>query len=65
MESVDNGRLADLSLLKKLDWSAAHQPALLGGVTVIRGENLEAIPPYVWANRSVGEMAVWLPQGES
>ncbi|HUI55517.1 MAG TPA: beta-L-arabinofuranosidase domain-containing protein [Bryobacteraceae bacterium] len=35
---------------------------LLNGVTVITGSNLVAIPYYAWANRGMGEMAVWLPR---
>jgi hypothetical protein len=36
------------------------RPDLLNGVTVIAGQNLVAIPYYAWANRGMGEMAVWL-----
>ena len=33
---------------------------LLNGVTVIAGRDFTAIPYYAWANRGMGEMAVWL-----
>jgi hypothetical protein len=64
VEGVDNGRLADLHLPDDAALTAEHQPDLLGGVTVIRGEGERpflAIPYYAWANRGAGEMAVWLP----
>jgi uncharacterized protein len=35
---------------------------LLNGIQVITGRNLVAIPYYAWANRGMGEMAVWLPR---
>jgi hypothetical protein len=66
VEGVDNGRLADLLLPDDAALTAEHQPDLLGGVTVIRGEGKRpflAIPYYAWANRGAGEMAVWLPGG--
>ena len=41
--------------------TAEHNPDLLGGVTVLKGEGFSAIPYYAWSNRGEGEMAVWLP----
>ena len=41
------------------------RPALLGGVTVVKGKTLEgkdltAIPYYAWSNRGPSEMEIWL-----
>jgi uncharacterized protein len=35
---------------------------LLNGITVISGNNFTAIPYYAWANRGMGEMAMWMPR---
>jgi uncharacterized protein len=45
-----------------LDAPLAHRfrPDLLGGVEVLTGPNLLAVPYYAWANRGKGEMVVWL-----
>jgi len=51
-----------------------HRDDLLGGVTVLRGRgladgekaaDLTAVPYYVWQNRGIGEMAVWLIEDAS
>jgi DUF1680 family protein len=65
VEGVDNGRLADLSLPDTMPLTTESRPDLLSGVTVIHGEGLFAIPYYAWANRGVGEMAVWLSRTEN
>jgi DUF1680 family protein len=65
VEGVDNGRLNDLYLPDDAALTVEHRPDLLGGVMVIRGEGERpflAVPYYAWANRDVGEMAVWLPR---
>jgi DUF1680 family protein len=51
---------------------AEARPALLGGVTVLRGEGrlaksgapaaFTAIPYYAWANRGAAAMTVWIPE---
>ena len=35
---------------------------LLGGVVVVTGKGVVAVPYFAWANRGKGEMAVWLPR---
>jgi DUF1680 family protein len=65
VEGVDNGRLADLCLPDTMPLTTESRPDLLSGVTVIHGEGLVAIPYYAWANRGVGEMAVWLSRTEN
>ena len=59
-EAVDNnGHVLDMTLTDDKPLSAEHRPDLLGGMTVITGENFMAIPYYAWAHRGTGEMAVW------
>jgi hypothetical protein len=69
VEGVDAFRLAGVG-------SAAHKPDLLEGVTVVPvsgrvpGQSpysstveVEAVPYFAWANRGIGPMRVWLPDG--
>jgi uncharacterized protein len=62
VEAVDNGGHVS-SLRAPLDARFTHEfrAALLGGVEVITGAHLVAVPYYAWNNRGRGEMAVWLP----
>ena len=65
LEAVDNTargeHISDVRL--PLGAPLAHQfrAALLGGVEVITGDRLVAVPYYAWNNRGKGEMAVWIP----
>ncbi len=73
LEQVDNGSgLLDYALPSDGLLSAQHDPNLLGGITVIRGEavdgggqtqSLTAVPYYAWGHREPGEMTVWLRRG--
>jgi DUF1680 family protein len=69
VEGVDAFRLASVG-------SAAHKPDLLEGVTVVPVSGrvpgrspysstveVEAVPYFAWANRGIGPMRVWLPDG--
>lgn len=59
-EGVDNhGHALNLVLPDGAALTAEHRPGLLGGVTVICGPALIAVPYYAWANREAGEMSVW------
>ena len=70
LEEVDNGSgLLDYELSDGAPLSAVHEPNLLGGLTVIRGEAVDgsgqsapfkAVPYYAWGHREVGKMTVWL-----
>jgi DUF1680 family protein len=72
-EAVDHGgSVDDIILTADAELSARFDAELLGGMTVVEGmaqrdgENVvpfRAIPYFAWANRGVGEMAVWLPTG--
>jgi uncharacterized protein len=65
LEAVDNSsageHIGDIRL--PLDAPLAHtfKANLLGGVEVITGGHLVAVPYYAWNNRGKGEMAVWIP----
>lgn len=62
VEAVDNGgHVADLRLPLDAPLTATFDAGLLGGVEVIRGEHVVAVPYYAWNNRGKGEMAVWMP----
>jgi DUF1680 family protein len=62
IEGVDNGgRIANVRLPLDAPLTAQYRSDLLGGVTVVRGPNLIAIPYFAWANRGLSEMAVWVP----
>jgi uncharacterized protein len=76
-ETVDHARpVRSLALPPDVQFTAAPEPQLLGGVTVIRGEALTrsvkgpetertpvtAIPYYARSNRDGGFLAVWLPE---
>jgi uncharacterized protein len=65
LEAVDNsGRAVHVSDIHlPLDAPLAHQfrANMLGGVEVITGDHVVAVPYYAWNNRGKGEMAVWIP----
>jgi DUF1680 family protein len=64
LEGIDNGGHA-LDAVVPLDeaLSAAFKPGLLGGVDVITGRTVTAVPYYAWNNRGKGEMVVWVKTG--
>lgn len=60
-EAADNGGHAlDLALADGTELEPSWQEALLGGVTVLRGDGLTLIPYYAWSHRGPNEMTVWL-----
>lgn len=77
VEAVDHGgRIRDLVLPDHAALRAGLQPDLLKGVIALHGkvrrgaasgagepQEILAIPYGVWANRTVGEMDVWLARG--
>ena len=70
LEQVDNASgLLEYALPDEGQLSIDHEPDLLGGVSVIRGEAIDgagrtvpfkALPYYAWGHRDAGEMTVWL-----
>jgi uncharacterized protein len=63
VESADNaGGVKSLKLPADEKLETEHRGDLLGGVTVVKGKSLTAVPYYAWDNRTPGEMAVWIPE---
>jgi DUF1680 family protein len=62
IEGVDNGgKASNVRLALDAPLTSQFRPDLLGGIHVVRGANVIAIPYFAWANRGRGEMAVWIP----
>jgi len=69
-EGVDNGgHVLDATLHDEATVEPSFVPDLLSGVVVLRAlhatGDLIFVPYYAWAQRGVGEMAVWLQRGVS
>lgn len=61
VEEIDNkGNYDEITIPLNDDFKVQMEPNLLGGVNTIQDDNLKAIPYYVWSNRGVGKMKVWL-----
>lgn len=62
LESHDNAgvNVREAVLPADAELKAEFKPRMLGGIAVIRGGGLTAIPYYAWANRGKAEMAVWV-----
>jgi DUF1680 family protein len=59
-EEIDNRvDVLDYSLGRDVLIEAAYQSDLLGGVNVLRADDLKLVPYYAWANRGPGKMKVW------
>jgi hypothetical protein len=62
IEAADNGgKVSNVRLPLDAPLTSQFRSDLLGGVHVVRGPNVIAIPYFAWANRGPGEMAVWVP----
>ena len=62
-EEIDNETdVLEAELSSNSGFEAQFDPGLLGGVNMLRGEELSLIPYYAWANREVGKMNVWFKQ---
>jgi hypothetical protein len=61
LEAVDNGGTTS-GVTLPLDAPLAHEfkRDLLGGIEVITGPSMMAIPYHAWADRGRGEMSVWI-----
>ncbi len=61
LEGVDNGgHVLDTAVPLDEKLAATFRPGLLGGVDVITGRTITAVPYYSWNNRGKGEMVVWI-----
>ena len=73
LEQVDQppGALVDQVRIDDGPLTAADRPGLLGGITVVEAPGrvpasgaavtLRAVPYFMWANRGLGTMRVWIP----
>lgn len=63
-EQIDNPIPVDTVSLRSTDvFTACYEPDVLGGVTVLKSENLTAVPYFAWSNRGEGKMAIWVLDG--
>ena len=75
IEGKDNGtELMNFALTDSAKLVAKYEPEMLGGVVTISGnaqvkasktpevQKMTAIPYYVWDNRGINEMKVWIPR---
>ncbi len=61
VEEIDNPKNFETIMVGREDQFAVRKEEnLLGGVNIIEGDNLKAIPYYAWSNRGIGKMKVWL-----
>jgi DUF1680 family protein len=67
-EEIDNKDLASMTLPADLSLQCEKQNLLGQSVNVLKGKiqnkNLTLIPYYLWSNRGVNKMKIWLPQNE-
>lgn len=62
IEEVDNKNNFDnITINSKTKFKVEWNPELLGGINSIQSENMQAIPYFVWSNRGVNKMKVWIP----
>jgi hypothetical protein len=63
VEAIDNGgSLKGLRVPLDAALDQEFRKDVLGGVVVVTGKGLLAVPYFAWANRGKGEMAVWVPR---
>ena len=68
LEAIDNPNIEEISVSADTKMIFHFNPGLLNGIETITGrgslwkDDFTAIPYYVWNNRGVGKMSVWIPQ---
>ncbi|HMB99882.1 MAG TPA: glycoside hydrolase family 127 protein [Flavobacteriaceae bacterium] len=62
IEEIDNQNSFDAISISENDSFSIRKEEILGGVNTIENDKLKAIPYYVWSNRGVGKMKVWIPE---
>jgi len=69
MEEADNGKVENFVMPAEIKLEAKTQRLLNEDVTVLIGKTkqreVKLIPYYIWSNRGVGEMKVWIPRGNA
>jgi len=59
-EEIDNVvDVLDTGITLESKFDPSFDSDLLGGVNVLKGEELTLVPYYAWANREIGKMNVW------
>ncbi len=59
-EEIDNeADVLEARIGKESEFDAQFVPELLGGLNVLKGEEITLVPYYAWANREVGKMNTW------
>lgn len=61
IEEIDNATAFDSATINTNDtFKIKKEETLLEGVNIIQTDKLRAIPYYLWSNRGVGKMKVWI-----
>ncbi|MCK4746684.1 MAG: glycoside hydrolase family 127 protein, partial [Bacteroidales bacterium] len=59
-EEIDNKQdVLQARINENSQFEARYESGLLGGVNMLRGDQLNLVPYYAWANRGAGKMNVW------
>jgi DUF1680 family protein len=59
-EEIDNNAdVLEAKISTDSRFDAQFNPGILGGINILKGEEIKLIPYYAWANREVGKMNVW------
>jgi len=65
-EEIDNKNISGISILKNLDINTRDETILSDKVITLKSKinnkEFTLIPYYIWSNRGVGKMKVWLPE---
>jgi len=62
IEEMDNKTDFDaITISENENFVVKKEENLLGGINTISANSFTAIPYYVWSNRGVGKMKVWIP----
>lgn len=61
VEEIDNPNLDAITIMRSDKFQVQYK-SILNGINTITNNKLEAIPYYVWSNRGIGKMKVWLPE---
>lgn len=59
-EEIDNeSDVLETSIHMDSKFEVCYSSGLLGGVNMLKGEEINLVPYYAWANRELGKMNVW------
>ena len=65
IEEIDNPTHFDSATINAKDiFKVVKEPTLLEGINAIQTNKMKAIPYYLWSNRGIGKMKVWLDYKE-